>query len=348
MKLQKFQVSKNKQLINYKFYCILKALNSVPKLNDKEVSLLLETYYANKELLKIGKFENLKFLLLKQITEFNKIKNDKLEKFSKLISENQNKLELEVFIFSLKLIQIKPLLTEEAKLSQLSEVFKLEGVNQLSIKYDNISKTKPYVTRVNGALLSLLFFEKIESGETNFLAETTQSYLNTLCIEYQNLIKNELEPNQIFMLMLSESVNQGIVSDAGASYENRVFNILVNIGIEPETISKVHDVNDKSTEYDFFFNLKGKTFGLSAKRTLRERYKQFIKTSYSSNIDVMLEFTLGLDLTEEKAKSIRQHNVVIIVADEIYNSREYLQCIDGIYPASKLDLNLLYKLSEIK
>jgi hypothetical protein len=344
MKLQKFQVSKSKLLINYKFYCFLKGLNSQPKLNDKEVSLLLETYYANKELADQNRIESFVALFNNQIQGFKNLKDDKLEKLTSFLFEIQSRVDLEVFIFSLKLIQIKPLLYEEAKLSQSSEIFKLDEINQLSLKYDNISKSKPYFTRVNGALLSLMFFEKLESGNTNFLAESTHNYLSILCNEYKELVQNELEPNQIFMLMFSESINQGIISDAGSSYEDRVFNILISIGIDSNTIKKIHDDNDKSTEYDFFFTIDGRNYGLGAKRTLRERYKQFIKTSQTSYIDVMIEITLGLDLTESKARTIRQHGVVLIVADEIYNSRDYLREIGGIYPASKFDITLLKSL----
>jgi hypothetical protein len=338
----KFKITEDKLLINYKFYCFLKGLNRNPKLYDTEVSQILETYYSNKHLA----FDKLKVILINLIEDFKGIKNEKLEKLNTFLSEMLSYKDLQVFIFALKLMQIKPLLYEEAKLSQTSEIFKLEGLNQLSIAYDNISKSKPYYTRVNGALLSLLFFEKIEAGETNFLADSTQQYLKLLVEEYKILAAQKLEPNQIFMLMFSESINQGIISDAGSSYEDRVFNILIGIGIEPNSITKVHDVNDKSSEYDFFFNLDGKKFGLGAKRTLRERYKQFIKTAQSSHIDVMVEITLGLDLTLEKAKTIRQHNVYLIVADEIYYSRKYLQEIGGIFPSSEFSIDILKSLGD--
>lgn len=254
----KFKITEEKLFINYKFYCFLKSLNSSPKLSDKEVNLILESYYTNKQL----EFNKIKAILINLAESFTWIKDEKLEKLNTFLSEILSILDLQVFIFALKLMQIKPLLYEEAKLSQTSEIFKLEGLNQLSLAYDTISKSKPYYTRVNGALLSLLFFEKVEAGETNFLSEGTQKYLELLVEEYQVLVKEKLEPNQIFMLMFSESINQGIVSDAGSSYEDRVFNILVAIGIDPSTITKIHDDNDKSSEYDFFFNVNGKKFGL--------------------------------------------------------------------------------------
>ncbi|NMA32917.1 MAG: hypothetical protein GX944_03240, partial [Alphaproteobacteria bacterium] len=88
-----------------------------------------------------------------------------------------------------------------------------------------------------------------------------------------------------------------------------------------------------------------KNYGISAKRTLRERYKQFIKTSLTTDIDVSIEITLGLDLNEEKAKTILKHGTYLFVADEIYNSREFLQKLNGVYKASDLSEKLLKKLN---
>jgi len=100
---------------------------------------------------------------------------------------------------------------------------------------------------------------------------------------------------------------------------------------QEDNIYKTHDKTDKSTEYDLFFELNGKTFGIGAKRTLRERYKQFIKTSYTSKIDVMIEITLGVDLNEAKAKIINRHGTILFVSDEIYMNREFLQKLNGVY-----------------
>jgi len=76
--------------------------------------------------------------------------------------------------------------------------------------------------------------------------------------------------------------------------------------------------------------LNNKTYGIGAKRTLRERYKQFIKTAQMSQIDVMIEITLGIDLTEEKVRAIRNHNVFLFVSDEVYQANQYLKDIEGV------------------
>ena len=63
-----------------------------------------------------------------------------------------------------------------------------------------------------------------------------------------------------------------------------------------------------------------------------------------TKLDVMIEITLGTDLRENIAKSIREHGVYVFVADEVYESKKYLQEIDGIYPANNLSFNLLEQL----
>ena len=258
----------------------------------------------------------------------------------------ENDIDFNTLVFALKLIQIKPLLLAEAKLGEVAEMSSLEKINQLSIQYDTFSKSKPYYTRVNGALLSLLFFSKLEEKDTSLISQSTEEYVNALFKEYEYLKSKGLEGNQMFMLMFLESINQSIISDAGSSYEDRIYNILTGLGISAEDIKKTHDKADSSTEFDFFFELNKKTYGIGAKRTLRERYKQFIKTIQMTKIDVMIQITLGLDLTEEKAKTIAKHGVITFVSDEIYSSRKYLQDIKEVYPASDLTLLVLKKLAK--
>lgn len=120
----------------------------------------------------------------------------------------------------------------------------------------------------------------------------------------------------------------------------------MKVELKKLTIKKVHDKADRSTEYDFFFELDGKSFGIGAKKTLRERYKQFIKTAMTSKIDVVIEITLGLDLNEEKAKTILEHGTKLFVSDEIYQQRLFLQQMEGVYSTKQLDLELLKQLAK--
>ena len=176
----------------------------------------------------------------------------------------------------------------------------------------------PYSTRVNGALLALVFFENLEAEKTHFISQLAVDYLQSLSVDARYLQNLGVEPNQIFMLIFNESVNQSIISTSGIDYEDRIYSVLLtDMGLKPNQIQKIHDEKDASTEFDFLFELEGRFYGIGAKKTLRERYKQFIKTCLTSNIDVMIEITIGLDLSQAKAQTIRSHGTYIFLADEI-------------------------------
>jgi len=336
MKINKLTIKENVFDINLIFYNFLKKITQA-KFSDNQINELLAIYYSNTKL----EVETLKELFYSHIEK--NIKRAGLSSILDVILDiNENNLE--IFIFALKLNLIKDLLLQEAKIVQTIKTQELEGLNQLSLAYDKISVQVAYATRISGALLSLLFFEKLEAGSSNFISESTEKFLENLNKTYKFLSKKGVEPNQIFMLLFSESINQSITSSAGVSYEDRIKNILITMGIPNDTIEKVHDEVDSSTEFDFFFEYCGKKYGIGAKRTLRERYKQFIKTVHMSKLDVMIEITLGTDLRENIAKAIREHGVYIFVADEVYYTKLFLQNIDGVFPASQLNTDLLKKL----
>lgn len=336
MKINKLAIKEKVFDINLVFYNFLKKITQA-KFSDNQINEILAIYYSNSKV----DVETLKELFYSYAEE--NVKRADLSSISNAISDiNENNID--VFIFSLKLNLVKDLLLQEAKITQAIKAQQLEGLNLLSLAYDNISTQVAYATRISGAILSLLFFEGLEKNDTNFISEGTETFLKSLIESYRSLTKRGVEPNQIFMLLFSESINQSITSSAGASYEDRIKNILLTIGIPNETIEKIHDESDSSTEFDFFFTYKGKKFGISAKRTLRERYKQFIKTAHMSKLDVMIEITLGTDLRENIANTIREHGVYLFVSDEVYESKKFLQKIEGIYPASKLSTELLEKI----
>lgn len=336
MGIGKIKIDKNKFDINLKFYFILKYFLKA-NLNDKDINNILVLYSLNKGLtLKSEIIKKYEYLFGKTKSGLNKI--DFLNNILELI---ENDTDIKLFIFSLKLLSIKPLLLQEAKTRDFLDTSKLLSLNPLSLEYDKITVIKSYSTRVSGALLSLIFFDKLEKNDTVFLSSDTTDFFKFLSQETIFLKNKGIEPNQIFMLMFSESINQSITSDSGSNYEDRILSVLKTIGIDEKNISKTHDKNDSSTEFDFFFELKGKTYGISAKRTLRERYKQFIKTAQMAKIDIMIEITLGIDLTKEKVEAIRNHQVDLFVADEIYIQNNYLQRIDGIFSVKDLTLETL-------
>ncbi|HMT02471.1 MAG TPA: hypothetical protein PKD00_04065 [Burkholderiales bacterium] len=342
MKFKKIKITEDNFDINLKFYFFLKYLvkSKLTSIQTKNI-LKIYTFYIKENYIQI-KDEIINFIE-------KKIKKDSLKQklCFDVVEKIENELTLKLFIFSLKLYSIKDLLLEEAKAQDLFDLSKLEKIDPLSLQYDKITVYSPYSTRVNGALLSLIFFDNLNDYQTNFISEDSEEYIKSLSELAIELKSKGIEPNQIFMLLFNESVNQSIISDSGINYEDRILSVLINIGIERDKITKSHDKNDKSTEFDFFFELNNKTYGIGAKRTLRERYKQFIKTAQMSPLDVMIQITLGIDLTLEKLKSIRQHNIFIFVADEVYNSMNFLKNCEGVYSTKSLTLNTLESLIKI-
>ncbi len=333
MKIEKLSLSKKKVNINLQFYFFLKHVSKLHP-SDLEIIKIIEIYHL------LG--HNVE-LCRNAIGDIFKKSKKRLERFEDIVIRFKENMDIELFLFSIKLYQIKNLLLQEAKITESTDTEQLANIDPLSLEYDRISVIKPYNTRVNGALLSLLFFDKLEKKEVNFMSENSIEFIKNLSDFAIKFKREGLEPNQIFMLMFSESMNQSIISDSGTNYESRILSVLSKNGIQDIEIHK-HDEKDKSTEFDCFFKIEGRAFGVGAKRTLRERYKQFIKTAFTSKIDVMIEVTLGLDLTEEKAKTIINHGIYIFVADEIYNSREYLKLSDNVYSVKDLHYEILKKL----
>ncbi len=337
--MSKIKIEKKKFDINLKFYFFLKYLVKV-KLSDKQTKDLLETIVLYK---KVSLEEKIQSLF--DFVEENIKSSSKSELLILTIGEIESDRDFSLFVFSLNLYSIKDLLLQEAKTKDLLDISKLEDLDPLSLEYDKITTYSPYSTRVSGALLSLIFFNKLENKEVDFMTEDSVEFIKHLSKDAIKLKKDGVEPNQIFMLMFNESINQSIISDSGTNYEDRIKSVLVGIGIKAEDIKKNHDKNDSSTEFDFFFDLKGKSYGIGAKRTLRERYKQFIKTAQMSELDVMIEITLGTDIRENIAQSIVGHGVYLFVANEIYSSKKFLQKIDGVYPVKDFNLKTLKKLA---
>lgn len=326
-------INNDKFDINLKFYFFMKYL---VKINFSDTQMIQILYDISKD-------ENSLYKLKQHINLNTKNGINQWNYLEQIIYEVRNNIDFNVFIFALKIYSIKNLLLELAKIKQISNAELLSKLDPLSLEYDKITIYNPYSTRVNGALLALTFFNHIDNNQF-FHNNINKEYFLSICNLSKELKKYGLEPNQIFMLIFNESINQSIISNSGNNYEDRILQKLKSIGINEQQIIKKHDENDSSTEFDFFFSLNGKSYGIGAKRTLRERYKQFIKTSQMSKIDVMIEITLGLDLSEEKAKSIRNHGVYLIVSDEIYRQNSYLQNIDGIFSSSQLTLKLLQNL----
>lgn len=336
--IPKIEISQEILEPNFKLYFFLKWLVKI-KLSERLIHSILE--YAQL-FPSVNELDSFKEVVMKQFERQSRRGQERLELLNTVLSHVETDLDIKLLIFSVKLILIKDLLLQEAKISAVNQAERLKTLDPLSLEYDKVSIFNPYLTRVHGALLSLIFFEKLS---TEFIAHSTDVFLQRLGAEANALIALGVEPNQIFMLLFNESMNQSIVSDSGSNYESRIKSVLLKLGIPEHEIKKKHDESDRSTEFDFFFSLDGKTYGIGAKRTLRERYKQFIKTAKMSPIDVMIEITLGTDLSREKMEAIVQHHVILFVSDEVYQSTDYLKACDRVYSCKDLTLETLKSLA---
>ncbi|CAC9632092.1 hypothetical protein [uncultured Gammaproteobacteria bacterium] len=335
MKIEKLLIKDDKFKINLKLYFFLKYLIKA-KLTENQSFDILEICILSPTNIP----DKIRQYALDRIKEKSKKQGFILE----IINKINDKSDAELFTFSLRLFMIKDLLLAEAKTKRMLNIEKLSKLSPLSLEYDSLTLYNPYSTRVQGALLVLEFFNALEQNTVNFMSKDAEDFMGDLSALVVTLKNKGIESNQIFMLIFNESMDQSIISDSGSNYEDRITQVLSKIGINEKDITKKHDENDRSTEYDFFFTLDNKTYGISAKRTLRERYKQFIKTAHI-NIDVMIEITLGTDLTEEKVRAIRRYDVFLFVADEIYDEYTYLQNISGVYPSRELTKETLTAIS---
>lgn len=259
MKIEKLHLSKEKIDLNLKFYFFLKLLNKLKPTNNQLI-LIIENIILSSNNIDFF-INNLEKLFAKSY--------EKNRYFKEILSKINSSYDLDLFDFSLRLFQIKDSLLAESKIFETIEADKLAKFHPLSLEYDKITILKPYNTRVSGALLTLLFFEKLEANQFNFITKESVNFIIDLSKKAKKFKKLGLESNQIFMLMFGESINQSIISESGSNYEDRIKLVLNKIGITD--IKKMHDENDKSTEYDFFFKIDNKSYGIGAKRTLRER-----------------------------------------------------------------------------
>ncbi|PEZ76374.1 hypothetical protein [Bacillus sp. AFS017274] len=170
--------------------------------------------------------------------------------------------------------------------------------------------------------------------------------------------ENGVRTIKVFQIIMSESADQRIKSDSGTGYEIRIENHLIQIGIQRNNIEALNHEEVGSIEHDFKFEFEERQFGISSKRSLRKRYKQYVNlllgfanqellegvneaddefipgeeileeygddvervTKESIDVDVLMTITIGADLTEKKARTIRSFGVYIFVSPEIYNT----------------------------
>ena len=308
-------------------YTILKNLIQ-SRLSEIQLIKLKEAIYKYKDELVRGDFGS----KLKIINDSNISKPESAARYglSNFMAYNGCDSDAMWFDFvdcSIDLLLIKKFVLDSSKktmLNYFSEQAEKQSGDYLSLAYDLACLSKPYGVRVASSLL-------VHSFDLSN-ANQTYSILNSPDFSYIDLAKKlnrigdkySINIPNVFSLLMLESVNQGIISDAGNSYEDRAYKSICKI-VHPDLVTKhLHDSFNKSIEYDFQFIFEGKKFGVSAKRTVRERYKQNLQSADLTDVDFILLITLGTDINESKLNNILSaRSYYVVVAKEIYNSRQY-------------------------
>ena len=202
----------------------------------------------------------------------------------------------------------------------LQERFQAEGLTTPSYKltstYDNYTSLSPYSDRVFSVCL-------MSSQLENFYKK-------------EGITGSLKEAIHVFQIALDESMMQSGRSNSGGDYESRISELFKHFNLK--FLKHHHESNDQSQEHDFIIEYKDKKIGVGAKRTLRERYKQY----NPAEVDCSVVFTIGEDLNDAKARTITDsYNSFIFVADEIYKDARYLQTNNKIFKVTDFNLNTL-------
>lgn len=294
---------------DFNLYVYLKKLIQ-SKLSNKVINDIINFYYYNED---------------KEL--FIKCCNNYINSVELLdIINNLNDDTLEILILSLHLVLLKSDIFKMINEYKRSLYDEINDLNKLTLYSNKLYSDVSYKLRVY--LISLIKgIDKIDYYKFNNL--------------YQ-LLKNKTNVEDVYLLIMNECLNQSILSNAGLSFEDNIEELLISCGIDNYKKYQ-YDKFEKLTEYDFYFKLKNRSFGISTKTSLRERHKQFQKTK-NTHTDVLIQITTGCDISKQVIENIRNNNIYIFIYDEIYNNNNYMTGIYGLYPISQFSKELLESL----
>ncbi len=249
---------------------------------------------------------------------------------------------------------------KRTKLIDLIELFKDEiDVVNLSLLATKYLKFKDHIINEKNQRNSFEVVEKIIQKRFSKLGINGPSYKLTMTYDNYSalapysdrafsalLLNNEVEKhtglkiadakNNVFQVILDESIMQSGRSNSGGDYEARIAELFEFHKLK--FTRHHHEQDDQSQEHDLLIEYKNKTIGVGAKRTLRERYKQY----NPAEVDFSIVFTIGEDLNEPKSQTITgTYNSFIFVADELYDQAEYLQKNKKIFKVTDFSTNIL-------
>lgn len=323
---------------NLLFYTILKTLVQCKLSESKMISFQSLVFKASQEL--DNDAEKIKTLLLssEQIVRFDGATRSSYDNLINLLDANKIQMWLDMVDVSIELLLFKDLILQESKAHTIAKQQEAEKeiVDHLSIEYDASNLCLPYGQRV---LSSLLVFALTDTHrKSEFLLENSNQRVKQIYPKINNISDNySINCNNMLILIVDESINQSIKSTAGSSYEDRVEYMIKPLPSVSNWEGHSHDENIKAMEYDFTFTLNGKKVGISAKRTLRERYKQNHEDIENLDVDYVFVFTLGTDLNEDKLDSLLQKNgTYVVVSKEIYDSKDYFKKNQNVISSESL------------
>ncbi|WP_375562772.1 hypothetical protein ACE193_09650 [Bernardetia sp. OM2101] len=327
------QIDNYRLTINLELYKTLKDVIQAKLTENQTISLVekLKLLTSSKE-----NFDDKVSILYKGVDDISN--NEKTrEKIKQLIDNSILKEEnLAIFKLALNLDRFKKIILEQSKL--VAEGFQLtEDIHIMDFQYDYNMLHLPYSIRVTGALLIKALFEEVNIRKN---------------VLYKPLIEDlgkiaSLDADAILQIIYAESASQSIRSSSGSSYESRLEEVLKNNNIMYKNQS--FDANLEAVEYDFVLMRNGKKIGVSAKRTLRERYKQNHEDVDKLEVDAMFLITLGIDLNEDKIRYItHKEGNHIFVASDLYDKTSFFQKNENVYPLNLLTNNLIDKILKVK
>lgn len=319
---------------NLFFYTTLKMMVKMKLSDDKLIRF--QTLIKDKRNIFVDNVKGFKELILSSgLVKKGSKNHDELINLVETINKDNYEMWCDMVDCSIELVIFKDLIKEEAKAYSNSKHQNIEKTiaDKLSLKYDTLTLPLPYGQRVVGSLLVYALTDE-ERDEEFFMPESNKP-IKSIKDKINNLKdKYEVSCNSMFILIVNECINQSIKSTAGGSYEERVYHMITTKNIS-EIKPHQHDSKVSSVEYDYTFKYKNKTFGISAKRTLRERYKQNHDDVENLDVDYLILITLGIDLNEDKVDNILEKNGnYIIVANEIYSENEYMKKNKKVYSSS--------------
>ncbi len=332
-KINFVQIDSYRLTINLELYKTLKDVIQT-KLTETQTLILigkLKLLIHSKE-----KFDTKINILYKGIDDLTKNTKTR-EKTKQLIGNNIFREESFIlFKIALNLDRFKKVILQQSKL--VAEDFQLtENIHIMDFQYDYNMLHLPYSVRVTGALLIKALFEEINLRK-NILYKPLAEDLTKI---------ENLDADAILQIIYAESASQSIRLSSGSSYENRLEEVFKNNNITYK--SQSFDVNLQAVEYDFILTRNGKKIGVSAKRTLRERYKQNHEDVEKLEVDAMFLITLGIDLNEDKIRYIT-HKVgnYIFVASDLYEQTSFFQKNQNVYPLNLFTNDLIDKILKLK